>query len=89
MNRAVVYAKEGIRGRELVDPTPDSLYARNIIFNPWYENFYVVICVAMLVLAQWEFPSASATQNTHLVAQWVDAFCLVAIIVDMCALQRK
>jgi len=89
IDRAVVYAKEGMRGRELVEPSPESLHARFIIFNPWYENLYVLLCSAMMILAQWEFPSLVATQTSHMVCQWVDAFCLVAIILDMCILQRN
>ncbi len=87
--RATVYAVDGLRSRDSPEPTPASVQARRLLFHPLYENFYVLLCIGHLVLAQWEQPVSAHASWTSRTCEAVDAAILCFLAADLLVLQLR
>lgn len=89
LERAKVYADDGVHGRDTAEPTPTSIAARRVLYSKAYEWFYSLVCVGLMLLAQWE-PPVSPRGSAEAVACWVtDAVILTFIACDLFILQVR
>ena len=93
IDRAAVYARDALRGRVSPYATQESVSARGILFNGAYEAFFSLVCLAHLLIVQWEPPAiispTSSTGIARTACTVVDVFALLIYAGDVFVLQRR